>query len=451
VSAGVPGAPGDAAPERASILATVRDLRATREHLRSRPVSAVVAALGTAGARFLDPEDAIRREALDRLPRTSGLSPEMCEVVLDGMAADWTPERLGELVEIELGDPRCLDDLVENEARSTMAVGPALCVQIGAGGVPGVGVTALLRSLLVKAPTLLKPGHGDALLPELYARSLAEVDEALARSLAVVCWPSERQDLLEAALGGAEVVVVYGSDETVAAVRAHVPATTRLVAYHHRISVGVVGRDALTRAAAPATAAALASAVSAYDRRGCVSPQVIFVEEGAACAPAELADLLARAMEETEKRWPSGALDPAEASRLHQARGTAEMMAAAHGGSVHHGGAWTVTWEPRGWPTVPVAGRFVRVRPIRDATDLPAVLQPLRAHLQTVGIAGLGPRARAVAVALGEVGASRVTPFQSVPFPPPWWHHDGRGPLLDLVRWVDLEVTPPGLAARLSR
>jgi hypothetical protein len=44
-----------------------------------------------------------------------------------------------------------------------------------------------------------------------------------------------------------------------------------------------------------------------------------------------------------------------------------------------------------------------------------------------------------IAGRLGLVGASRVVPFESVAFPPPWWHHDGRGPLLDLVRWVDVE------------
>jgi hypothetical protein len=382
----------------------------------------------------------MRSEALERLPGSSGLSHEMCEMVLDRMAADWTAERLGELIEIELGDSRCLDDLVENEARAAMAVGPSLCVQIGAGGVPGVGVTALVRSLLVKAPTLLKVGRGDALLPQLYARSLAEVDEPLSRSLAVASWPGDSPELLEAAIGDAEVVVVYGSDHTVASVRARLPVTTRLVAYHHRISIGVVGRDALTLEAAPSAAAEVASAVAAFDQRGCVSPQVIYVEEGGAYAPAEFAGRLAEALESAEEQWPTGELDLAEASRLQQARGTVEMMTAEHGGRVHHGrGAWTVAWEPRDFPTVPVAGRFVRVRPIADASELARVLRPLAAHLQTVGVAGLGDRASAVASALGALGASRVTPFRSVAFPPPWWHHDVRGPLRDLVRWVDLE------------
>jgi hypothetical protein len=301
--------------------------------------------------------------------------------------------------------------------------------------------------LVVKAPTLLKAGGGDGLLPALYARALAEVEASLAESLAVLYWPGESAAHLDAALAMADTVVVYGADDTVAAVRARVPVTTRLVEYHHRVSVGVVGREALSRATVTETAADVAAAVAMYDQRGCVSPQVVYVEEGGACSPRDFAERLASAMRAAEKRWPGGGLAVAEASRLHQARGTSEMMAAEHGGGVHHGGmaAWTVTWEPRDFANVanfasmPVSGRFIRVRPIRDASELPNALLPLATHLQTVGFAGLGNRVEALATALGRIGASRLAPFRAVPFPPPAWHHDGRGPLLDLVRWLDLE------------
>ena len=40
---------------------------------------------------------------------------------------------------------------------------------------------------------------------------------------------------------------------------------------------------------------------------------------------------------------------------------------------------------------------------------------------------------------LARLGASRVVPISQIPWPRPWWHHDGSGPLLDLVRWTDLE------------
>src|SRR5690606_28867580 len=129
------------------------------------------------------------------LPATSGLSAPMAEVVLDGMAADWTPDRLARLTVEELGEDvagasaphggsvaglasaagaASAAAAAAADFRTSLPVGPRLCVQLVAGSVPGVGVTALLRSLLVSAPTLLKPGLGDVVLPVLFGRALRE-------------------------------------------------------------------------------------------------------------------------------------------------------------------------------------------------------------------------------------------------------------------------------------
>jgi hypothetical protein len=444
------------------VAAAAERLRATRERLRSRTSASLAASLGAAGRRFLDPADPLRAEALERLPASSGLSSGVAEVVLDHMAADWTEGRLRRLLTTELGEPCPLDSLVDRGGRRALAIGPALCVQIAAGGVPGVGVTALVRSLLVKGPTLLKPGRDDALLPTLYSRALAEADPELAESLVVAYWPGDSADHSSAAVAHADVVVAYGSDASVAALRARTPVTARFVAYHHRVSIGLVGRDALTDANLAPLARDIAWAVSAYDQRGCVSPRVVYAEEGGECSPAQLAAHLAGAMEDVEARSPTGALGPGDASKLQQARGTAELMAAGAGGELHHGGAaaWTVWLATKDVSALPTAGRFVVVRPVTDASMLPSQLGALAPHLQTVAVAGLAGRLDAAARGLGEAGASRIAPFRAVPFPPPWWHHDGRGPLVDLVRWVDLEpreparadeLTPPASAARLSR
>jgi len=415
-------------------------LLASREALVARPAMDVLTALGRVGRRFLDDGDPLRTEALALLPPTTGLSPEMCRAVLDGMAADWTEERLRRLLEIELGGAEVLDGFVPVEGRNCMALGPSLCVQIVAGSVPGVGTSALIRSLLLKGPTLLKPGRGDVVLPVLFARALGESDPELAESLAVVYWPGGARELDEAALGRADVVTVYGSDETVAALRAVCPPTTRFVGYHHRVSVGVLGRDALGAATLEETAAEVAESVALFDQRGCVSPQLIFVEEGA--APAEhVARVVAGQLARLEERLPSGPLEPPDASGLHQLRGSAELLAAAGKAVVVHGGGapWTVILEEGDATLGGCAGRTLTLRAVQDAEDVPELLAPLGPHLQTVGVTGLGERTERIAGALGRAGASRVVPFPSVPFPPPWWHHDGRGPLRDLVRWVDLE------------
>jgi hypothetical protein len=432
---------GTVPPSPEYVAQTAEALRASRAALAQRSTHDVIEALGAAGARFLDPSDPIRIEALAALPAASGLSPSMGRTVLDGMAAGWTAEQLEMLVAAELGSTASLDGFVAAGARRVMALGPSLAVQIVAGSVPGVGVSALLRSLVVKGPTLLKPGRGDVLLPTLFARALVAVDPALAESLAVLHWPGGSVAHEAAALERADVAVVYGADSTVRNIRAVTPATTRLVEYHHRVSVGIVGRDALTAELVVDAASRVATAVAMYDQRGCVSPQIVYVEEGGAKSPVDFVDLLSSSLAEIETRLPSGGLDTAQASRLQQARSTAEFVAASERGAVRHGRSspWTVVLDRGAQPGVSTAGRFVWVRPVADATDVPMLVSAFARHLQTVGVAGLGTRVERVATALGQVGASRVAPFESVAYPPAWWHHDGRGPLLDLVRWVDLE------------
>ena len=440
----MPPAVGPAAATAAWVAALCAALRDEAPALRERRADEIAAVLGRVGSRFLDPGDPLRNEALERLPSAAGLSPEMARAVLDGMAADWTGARLAALLEAELGEPSALEGFVvqrERASRRAMAIAPRLCVQIVAGSVPGVGVSALLRSLLVKAPTLLKPGRGDAVLPVLFARALAEADAGLTAALAVVYWPGGSTSLEDAALARADLVTAYGSDRTVSALRARTPVTARFVAYHHRVSVGVVGREALASAAVSATAAEVARALALFDQRGCVSPQLIYVEEGGESSPEGFAEALAGALRALEVALPTGSLDPAEASALHQARGTAELTARPGEGRIFHGGraAWTVLFEARPLSLPPLAGRFARVRPLASLDRLPKLLDPLSSHLQTVGYAGLGGRLDSLAGALGRAGASRIVPFRSVAFPPPWWHHDGGGPLTDLVRWVDLE------------
>jgi hypothetical protein len=385
----------------------------------------------------------MRREALELLPPTSGLSPAMSEAVLDGMAADWTAERLEQLVQRELGGPGALDGFVGHGAGRMRALGPDLCVQIASGSVPGVGANALIRSLLVKSPTLLKPGRGDVALSVLFARALADADPDLADAVAVVYWAGGSAAIEAAALSAAEQVVAYGADATVAEVRARAPATARFVGYHHRVGVGVVGRDALTAGEADRAAADVARAVALFDQRGCVSPQVVYVEEGGEVAPVAFAGRVAAALGTLEALLPGGTLDDAEASAVHQTRGTAELAAAAGDTVVvHHGegASWTVIFEAGPSPPPGCVGRLVRVEPVRDALDVAARVAPLGRHLQTVAVTGLGERTEELAERLGRTGATRVATFSDAAFPPPWWRHDGQGPLAALVRWVDLEA-----------
>ena len=432
-----PAWPGDAA-ER--LLGALREAGA---RLAEVPVQDLVIRVGRVASRFLDSSDPLRQEAIDLLVPTAGVSKEMASEILTGMARDWTAERLTELLRREFSDPGVLDGFCQvDEGRRVRAMGPLLTFHVGAGTVPGVSVTSMIRALLVKSAVLLKPGLGDVVLPVLFAEALAEDAPELSDAMAVTYWPGGSSPLEGLALQRAEAVVAYGGDEVVASLRARTPVTTRFIAYHHRLSVGLVGREALTAERAPRVARMAARAVSMFDQRGCVCPHAIYVEEGGAVDPGEWAAQLASAMADLEVAIPGGQVTASDASAVHQVRGSAELREATGSGvRVFRADEsfWTVILEDEMRFTPSCLNRVVSLVPTPDLGGVASSLGEVGRYLQTVAVEGAEDRLPMLAEALCRAGATRVTSFEKAPWPPPWWRHDGASVFSGLIRWIDLE------------
>ncbi|HSH45470.1 MAG TPA: hypothetical protein VK966_06425, partial [Longimicrobiales bacterium] len=122
-------------PRPALVRAAAEALRAAGASLRRRPMAEIIAAIDAAAARLTDPADPIRKAADALLPRVTGYSPAMVDLVLDRMTADWRAGPLHRLVDVELpGNP--LDAFSASSAAGgvrSRAYGPELCFQVFAG------------------------------------------------------------------------------------------------------------------------------------------------------------------------------------------------------------------------------------------------------------------------------------------------------------------------------
>ena len=416
--------------------ALISALCASRDDLATIPTPELITLLGAVGERFVQ---ALDDDAFSEIAADSGLSAAMTRETLAGMAASWTTDALERLVRAEFADPRVLDGFVAEGGRTVRAAGPGVTLHFGAGSVPGVTVTSMLRALLVKSPVLVKPGAGDAALTTRFARELHRADPRFAAAVAVHYWPGgapARRSWERELLARADQVVVYGGDDTIESIRARAPAATRLVEHPHRIGVAIVEPGA-----APGAAAEAARTVSLFDQRGCVSTHLVLLlgdrrEARAWCG--SLADHLAR----TGAALPSGARSAGEMSALHQLRGRLDLRAAAS----EEVEVWSC--ERAGWRVVlapaehfePSGARTAWVVPVSGIGACFEILASLSPVLQTVGLAGVGDER--VAERLFSLGATRIAPLDEVPFPPADWLHDGRRPLGELVRWC--EVRSPG-------
>lgn len=434
-----------AQPSAAALVEQVDALLEARaEHLAERPVAEVVRVIDLVAGRLLDPADPLRREAEAVVPLTSGLSAPMVRRLLDRTAADWRAPRLLGLLRAEFGEPEVLDGF-RPRGRAwgrSHAYGPRLATHLFSGEAPGAAVGSLIRVLLVKGASLAKLSISNPLLPALFARGVAEADEGLGRCLAVAYWPAGDAELDRLALNAADLALVQGGPETVAAARARAPATTRVLGQASGASFAVVAREALeTGAAAARLAETAALEVALFDQRGAASPHLYYVEAGGELSPEQWADMLAAALQQLERELPRGTLSPGETAAIRQARSEAAMRPlAGEGARVIAPGestAWTVIHDPD--PAFRLSGgnRLVRVKPVESLEAVVPLAAAAGVPLHTVGVAGPEERVAALARALGEAGAGRVAPIGGMVWAPPSAHLDGQPPLRSLVRWCD--------------
>lgn len=445
--------PGEGADVRAprlttdDIAALAGRLQARRcAYLRSLSVYTIADRVGAAINRWLDPFSPYLHQACRLIPALTGYPEPAVRKGLAGYLASFRTEHLRRLLAEELGDPAVLDAFRPRPAAPGLAraTGPTLTLHSFAGNVPGLPAQSLVAALLVKSASLGKTAADEPVFAPLFARSLAAVDPQLAACLAVTYWPGEEGgQAAEAAYAAADAVVAYGSDASIAAVRARTPPDRRFIAYGHKLSFGVLLQERLTRAALPDLAERAAYDVCRFDQQGCLSPHLFYVEEGGEADARAFGEALAAALARWDGVVPRGRLLPAERQRATDLRRQQEFRLAAGDGAGAvlgaPGGDWCVLVDPDPAFQASCLNRTVWVKPLPELGALPALLAPVRRFAQTAGVAASPDRMIEAAELLAEAGLDRVCPLGQMGDPPPTWHHDGRFNLLDFLRFTDLE------------
>ena len=409
------------------------------QHLVPRPVRDISDCMDQAVQRWLDPNSPERQEAEARLPETTGLSAAMIRHVLPLIFREYRADRLAALLVDELGSLEALDRFVPSSLGRKKACGPPLSVHVLAGNLPGAGLDSVIFSLLVKSATLVKASSAEPLLPVLFARSIQEIDPNLGACLSVVSWPGGNTDLEDLAYGRADIVVASGSDASLAAIQKRTRGT--FIGYGHKVSFSLVTKESL--ADAEETAHKAAYDVALYDQQGCLSPQLVYVEEGGAIAPKEFASLLATGLAHWQTELPRGPVTPEVSTAIRKVRDEAEWQALAGKDIALHaspqGTAWTVVYAADSTFVQSPLYRTVRVKPLRNIAQLGEIVDPWRPYLEAVGVAAGPERLAPLADTLGALGVSRVCPIGTMQLPPLSWRHGGRPRISDLVRWVGME------------
>ncbi len=424
--------PGGGASSVADVLAIAARLRARRDALSGRAERAEAAL-----ARVWE----VWRERLATgweppATDTAGAFPwAQVRVSLAGLVSSWeelrgplTPDKGGTLE--EEGIPASVDSSVPpllgvRGLSSNREV--ALAALVLAGNTPLLAWPALCAALLAGKAVFVKMSRSETVWAGLFWETLRDADADVAGLVHLDVWPGD--DARTATLMGvSDAVIAYGGDGALAALRSTAAAGNAdapFWGFGHAVSVGIVCGDADLDEAARG----FARDVLMFDQGGCLSPQVIFVEEsgndGVSGRAGEFAERLARAFPPAAAALevaPSG--DAGRARAVRQAR----QMALFTPGARVLGDAdlrWTVIAhrdaQPAGEPT---GFGVVSVLPVgRAEADLGEALGALRGFLSSAGVAGtVTDTLRTV---LEAEGATRICEPGRMQAPPLDWRNGG--------------------------
>ncbi|MBI5385727.1 MAG: hypothetical protein HZA90_13695 [Verrucomicrobia bacterium] len=417
-------------------------------YLAERSTPRLIRALSELAEDWLQPDFPFRQLALELGPAATGFPVKTLANGLDSFFRRLTAENLRALLVQDLGHAQRLDAVsatgaeVESQ-RAALATGPEMLVHIAAGNVPNPTLMSILLGLLTHSAQFVKCATGTSLLPRLFAHSLYQVEPKLASCLEIAEWRGGNAMLEEALFAEADCVTVTGSDATIEEVRDHLPPRVRLLSYGHRVSFGYVTRDVLFGSNTRKVVAQAAADIIAWNQLGCLSPQVIYVENGGSVMPVQFATLLADELARRELDEPRGPV-PTEVSVSIAARRNFYEVRAAGSEDTRlwcspDSTAWTVVFETDPLFAVSCLHRFVFVKAASDLTEVLHAADAMRGCVSTVGLAALEDKAPPLATQLARWGVTRVCPLGQMQQPPLAWRHDGRPSLADLVTWTDWE------------
>jgi hypothetical protein len=334
------------------------------------------------------------------------------------------------------------------------AISPLLMLHIWSANVPALSLWSLICSLLVKSPSIGKLASDEPLVASVFVNLLLKEIPQLENCLSIVWWRGGDFDHSQPFLDHSELVLAYGSNDTLHSIRSHVSVTTRFLGHGHKLSFSVVSDTALDNRNAQWVAEQSALDVVRYDQMGCYSPHAYFVKKGGLVSPRDFAQILFLEIQNLSTRFTQRSLSLSEASAVIKWRQD-QLFQAINNYSIEIFGDQNapsqVIYSSCAMSLKSsILNRNVYVIAIDDWKDLELCLSSNRRLLQTASLAVSIEELDILSNQLVELGVTRICSVGEMTQPPSGWHHDGGFSLLDLVKIVDVEMSAIVAADRFT-
>ncbi|HYZ17233.1 MAG TPA: acyl-CoA reductase [Candidatus Acidoferrum sp.] len=401
------------------------------ESLRDLAARRIIGSIADAAERWSNADFPPRVRATAAIEARLGYSTPVVDYALDRLFFGVTRTAIEATIVSELGSVDALDRAVPRaDAPPAWARGVDRVAIVSSDTTIGVALVPAIFALCAKSEVVVKD-RSDALVASFFS-SLADEHPAFARAAHARTWTGGDDPDEARLLAGADVVVAFGRDDALRAIRAACGIETRFVPFGHRASIGRLTRSDVAALDA-AQAERIARDALLYDGEGCLSLHALFLEaEGEELS--RVGTLLAAACERVAIEFPPSRSSARRDAAVGAYRNLATFRAASGRGAVLRGGEATiVVGAPAGEPP-PFLPRVLPLIAVRSDEDVVRYVRAQRLPVQALGV--VEPDEAALALA-HRLGAVRVAPLGTLQAPPLGGHHGGSPRIADFVRWID--------------
>ncbi|MHB2016492.1 MAG: acyl-CoA reductase [Candidatus Xenobia bacterium] len=451
---------------RADAERIVAQGREASVRLAQVPIRRILDVLDATARSWLDPTNRWRRAAEEHMPTVVGFHPTMVVHALEALAGNMLRPSLEKRLRIELGGRDYLDRWrYHSSSRGYVRAFPVGVVfHVSPGNVFVGGADSLMCGILTKNANIMKVPFDDPVFPLLFVRSLQDHDPdgEVAKSLALVHFPGGSDELEDVFATQCDGLVVWGGESAVEAYRRSTPAHIRLAIYGPRYSFSLFTLRGLAQTDLAVACRAAATDIAMWEQRACSSPQIFLLQDEAGLE--RFCDVLAEQLTNVAQELPQARLGVDEQVDILRARELAAMAEVKGTARLLHppDTSWTIIAERSGpLPQGPL-NRVIYVRTWTDLDEVAHLLEPMRSHLQSVGLLVGSGELEPMATWLARYGVTRLTRVGEMGVGKVGTPHDGTWQLQDLVRWIAIEspaerfdlgqrLTPENSLSRLEK
>jgi hypothetical protein len=256
--------------------------------LQSTPVDAIIDFLAALGRRLVTDSNPYLAQAFKLALRAGGLTEPVLRAVYDQLPGLFERRKLDGMIEATVGKAH-MDGWVERgtPGRSTLrvrAVGTRQ-LHITAGNVPVVAAYTVIRTALTKSDCLIKSPSNDPLTANAIVRTMIDMDpdHPVTKHFAVAYWKGG-DDVMDSAIcrtSRIDKITAWGGMASMKHIQKYLAPGLDLVAMNPKLSISILGKEALKNDAAMTEAAqGLALAAGRLNQTACSSTRVVYVESG---------------------------------------------------------------------------------------------------------------------------------------------------------------------------